>query len=45
MILESWRSGVKGLVFTEFIDMVDDRFSLETSERLIETCDLPSGGV
>jgi hypothetical protein len=36
---------VKGLVFTEFIDMVDDRFSLETSERLIEACDLPSGGV
>ena len=36
---------MKGLVFTEFIDMVDDRFSLETSERLIETCDLPSGGV
>jgi hypothetical protein len=36
---------VKGLVFTEFIDMVDDRFSLETSERLIETCELPSGGV
>jgi hypothetical protein len=36
---------VKGLVFTEFIDMVDERFSLETSERLIEECDLPSGGV
>ena len=36
---------MKGLVFTEFIDMVDERFSLETSERLIEACDLPSGGI
>jgi hypothetical protein len=35
---------VKGLVFTEFIEMVDERFSLETSERLIEECDLPSSG-
>ncbi len=35
---------MKGLVFTEFIDMVDERFSLETSERLIEECDLPSRG-
>lgn len=36
---------MKGLVFTEFIDLVDEEFSLETSERVIEMCDLPSGGV
>jgi hypothetical protein len=35
---------MKGLVFTEFIEMVDERFSFETSERLIEECDLPSHG-
>ena len=35
---------MKGLVFTEFIDLVDERFSPETSERLIEMSDVPSGG-
>jgi hypothetical protein len=36
---------LKGLVFTEFLEMVDARFSLETSERILEMSDLPSGGI
>ncbi|MGR9054139.1 MAG: heme NO-binding domain-containing protein [Gammaproteobacteria bacterium] len=36
---------MKGLVFTEFIEYVDNRFSFETSENLIEISDLPSEGV
>jgi hypothetical protein len=36
---------VKGLVFTEFLDLVDEQFSFETCERIIEMSDLPSGGV
>lgn len=35
---------MKGLVFTEFLDLVDERFSFETCERLIEASNLPSGG-
>lgn len=35
---------MKGIVFSEFIDMVDDKFSIETSERLIDEVKLPSGG-
>lgn len=36
---------MKGMVFTEFIEMVEDRFSFEVSERLLEGTELPSGGV
>jgi len=36
---------VKGLVFTEFLDLVDGRYSFETCERIIEMSDLPSGGI
>ena len=35
---------MKGIVFSEFIDMVDAKFSIETSERLIDEVKLPSGG-
>ena len=35
---------MKGIVFSEFIDMVDDKFSIEMSERLIDEVELPSGG-
>jgi len=35
---------MKGIIFSEFIEMVDDMFSVETSERLIEEVELPSGG-
>jgi Heme NO binding. len=35
---------MRGLVFTEFLDLVDETFSLETCERMIEMSNLPSGG-
>ncbi len=35
---------MKGIVFSEFLDMVEDLFSVETSERLIDEVKLPSGG-
>jgi hypothetical protein len=36
---------MKGMVFTEFFELVDDKFSFETSERLIEMSNLPSEGI
>ena len=36
---------MKGLVFTEFFELVDEVFSMETSEQLIEISDLPSEGI
>lgn len=36
---------MKGLVFSEFIDMVEERFGGDVLERVIEASDLPSGGV
>ena len=36
---------MKGLVFVHFLEMVDKRFSIEVSERLIQTSDLPSKGI
>lgn len=36
---------MKGLVFTEFFEFVDDVFSIETSERLIEMSNLQSGAI
>lgn len=35
---------MKGIVFTEFLEMVDDKFSPEVSEAIIEEANLPSGG-
>lgn len=35
---------MKGMVFTEFLDMVDSAFSPEMTETIIENSDLPSGG-
>ena len=35
---------MKGIVFSEFIDMVDDKFSIETSERLVDEVKPASGG-
>ncbi|WP_020591396.1 heme NO-binding domain-containing protein [Kiloniella laminariae] len=35
---------MKGIVFTEFLEMVDGRFGEEFCDRLIEVADLPSGG-
>jgi len=36
---------MKGLVFVEFIEMVENGFSIEMSDRLIEMSDLPSNGI
>ena len=36
---------MKGVVFTEFLAMVEDRFSLATVEEIIDRAQLPSGGV
>lgn len=35
---------MKGIVFCEFLEMVDSAFSPEMTETLIDQCDLPSGG-
>lgn len=36
---------MKGIVFAEFLEFVEEQFSPEMSDRLIETSDLPSQGV
>ena len=35
---------MKGVIFTEFLDLVEDKFGLEVQDAIIEKCDLPSGG-
>ena len=35
---------MKGVVFTEFFEMVDQVFGFEMTEAIVEECDLPSGG-
>lgn len=35
---------MKGIVFTEFLEMVDETFSPEITEKIISDADLPSGG-
>jgi hypothetical protein len=35
---------MKGVVFTEFLEMVEEKFSYELTEKIIEASDLPSGG-
>lgn len=36
---------MKGVVFTEFVEMVEDQFSPEIADKIIMQADLPSGGV
>ena len=36
--------GVKGIVFTEFLEMVESRFGLEVADRMIESAALKSRG-
>jgi len=36
---------MKGIVFTEFIEMVEDTFSMTTANKIVDESDLPSGGV
>ncbi|GGY51148.1 heme NO-binding domain-containing protein [Parvularcula lutaonensis] len=35
---------MKGIVFTEFLDMVDQSFGPETTDRILDACHLDSGG-
>jgi len=35
---------MKGIIFSEFLDMVDEKFSIEMSERLLDEVKPPSGG-
>lgn len=35
---------MKGMVFTEFIEFVEERFDLPTADDMIAGCHLPSGG-
>jgi hypothetical protein len=36
---------MKGIVFTEFLELVEDKFGYEMSDRIIGDSELPSGGV
>lgn len=36
---------MKGIVFTEFLDLVENRFGLETVDEIIQKSKLPSNGV
>ena len=36
---------MKGIVYTEFLEMVETKFSIELAEQIIEGCELPSGAV
>lgn len=36
---------MKGIVFTEFIEMVEDRFGYEVADQIISKAELKSGGV
>lgn len=36
---------MKGIVFTEFMEMVESNFGYEMVEEIIEASDLPSGGI
>jgi hypothetical protein len=35
---------MKGVVFTELLDMVEERFGFDLADEMIESSDLPSGG-
>ena len=35
---------MKGIIFTEFLDLVEEKFGFEMQDAIIEECDLPSGG-
>jgi len=36
---------MKGVVFTEFLEMVESAFSPDVADQIVEASDLPSGGV
>lgn len=35
---------MKGIVFTEFIELVEDKFGIEMVDKIISSAELPSGG-
>ncbi len=35
---------MKGVIFTELLEMIEDQFSIETADEIIERADLDSGG-
>ncbi len=36
---------MKGIVFTEFLEMVEEKFGYETVDKILNKSDLPSGGI
>lgn len=36
---------MKGIVFTEFLDMVEEKFGYEVVDQILNETDLPSGGI
>lgn len=36
---------MKGIVFTEFLEMVEDKFGFETADNIVTQADLPSEGI
>ncbi len=36
---------MKGIVFTEFLDLVETKFGIQTVQEIIDTCNLKTGGV
>jgi len=36
---------MKGIIFTEFLDLVEEKFGLEMVDKIIEQSDLDSGGI
>lgn len=36
---------MKGIVFTEFLELVEDKFGLDTVDVIIDECELSTGGV
>ncbi|MEM6765231.1 MAG: heme NO-binding domain-containing protein [Bacteroidota bacterium] len=36
---------MKGIVFTEFLEMVEDKFGFDVADKIVTEADLPSGGV
>lgn len=39
------QKNVKGIIYTEFLEMVETKFSIDLAEQLIDDCNLPSGAV
>lgn len=40
-----FKVNMRGLIFTEFMEMVEDKFSYEVLDEIITSSELPSGGV